>query len=71
MASDRQKFEYENESELLEDYKKILSNGNNINIAVEYLYDSLMEEAVMGVAFQMHFESKYPVSLKKIFIQEI
>lgn len=71
MSSERQKFEYENESELTEDYKKlVLQNPTNLNIATEYLFDSLVEEAVMGVTFQMHFESKYPVSLCPIFIQE-
>lgn len=62
-SSERQKFEYESESELIEDYKKlVLSNPNNVNFAAEYLYESLVEESVMGIAFQMHFESKYPVS---------
>lgn len=57
------KFEYESEIELVEDYKNlVLTKPNNLNIATEYLYESLVEEAVMGVAFQMHFESKFPVS---------
>lgn len=68
-SSERQKFEYESESELYEEYKKIvLSNPNNVNFAADYLYESLVEEAVMGIAFQMHFESKFPVSLAIILI---
>lgn len=68
--SSTEKFEYESETELIEDYKKlVLTKPNNLNIATEYLYESLVEEAVMGVAFQMHFESKYPVSLGESFIQ--
>lgn len=70
-SSDRPKFEYESESELVEDYKKlILSSQTNLNIATEYIYDSLVEDAVMGVAFQMHFENKFPVSLRIIFIDD-
>lgn len=66
---DRQKLEYDSESELVEDYKKIIiANPNNLNLATEYLFESLVEEAIMGVVFQMHFESKYPVRIELIFI---
>lgn len=68
-SSERQKFEYESEKELLEDYKSLLSNHSNLSLATEYIFESLVEEAVMGVAFQMHFESKFPVGLSNIFIQ--
>lgn len=69
-SSDRQKFEYETESELVEDYKKlVLRDPNNLNVATEYLFETLVEEAVMGIAFQMHFENKLSVSFGKIFIQ--
>lgn len=69
-SSERQKFEYDSESELVEDYKKlVLSDPNSLNVAAQYMYDSLVEEAMYGVAFQMHFESKYPVSLSQSFIQ--
>lgn len=68
-SSDRQKLDFDSESsELVEDYKKIvIANSNNLNLATEYLYESLVEEAIMGVAFQMHFENKFPVSLEMIF----
>jgi hypothetical protein len=63
-SSERHKYEYDCESELVEDYKKlVLADTNNLNVAAHYLYDSLVEEAMYGVAFQMHFESKYPVGL--------
>lgn len=69
-SSDRQKYDFDSEcSELIEDYKKIvIANPNNLNLATEYLYESLVEEAIMGVAFQMHFENKYPVSPKIIYL---
>jgi hypothetical protein len=71
-SSERHKSEYEFESELVEDYKKlILTDPNNLNVAAQYLFDSLLEDAMYGVAFQMHFESKYPVSSGQIFIQRL
>jgi hypothetical protein len=70
-SSDRPKVEYDSESELVEDYKlHVTSSSANLQIATEYLYDSLVSEAVMGIAFQMHFESKFPVSLRGIFIDK-
>lgn len=66
-SSERQKFEYESESELESDYKKIvLSSPVNVQIATDHLYDSILEEAVMGIAFHMHFQSKHPVSTTKL-----
>lgn len=71
-SSDRPKFEYESVEELTEDYKKlVISNPNNFNVATEYMFDSLLEEAAMGIVFQMHFESKYPVSLKKFSFKSL
>lgn len=70
-SSERQKFEYDSLEELKDDYKKLMSNQNNLNIATEYLYESLVDEAILGIVFQMHFESKFPVSLSTIFIQNI
>lgn len=69
-SAERHKFEYDSESELVDDYKKlVLSNPTNLNAATEYLFDTLVEETVMGVAFQMHFENKLAVSFDRIFIQ--
>lgn len=69
-SSDRPKVEYDSESELVEDYKKIvIGNPSNLNLATEYLFESLVDEAVMGYAFQMHFEAKLPVSLWKFSLK--
>lgn len=69
-SSERQKFEYESESELAEDYKKlVLASPSNLTVATDHLYDSIVEEAVMGIAFHMHFQSKHPVSIDEILIQ--
>lgn len=69
-SAERHKFEYDSESDLVDDYKKlVLSNPTNLNTATEYLFDTLVEEVVMGVAFQMHFENKLAVSFERIFIQ--
>lgn len=70
-SSERQKFEYESESELAADYKKlVLSSPSNLTVATDHLYDSILEEAVMGIAFHMHFQSKHPVRTDKILIQK-
>lgn len=70
-SSERQKFEYETEGELADDFKKlVLSSPSNVNIATDHLYESILEEAVMGIAFHMHFQSKHPVSLDESLIQE-
>lgn len=69
MASGERHFEYDSESELVADFKKLVSSSENLNIAAEYIFDTLIEEAVMGVAFQMHFENKLAVSFVRIFIQ--
>lgn len=69
-STERAKFEYENENELIEDYKRTINNQVNLDLAVEYLYETLVEETIMGVAFQCHYENKYPVSLTYFFIHE-
>lgn len=62
--------EYDSESELTEDYKKfVISSTQNLSIATEYLFESLVNEAVMGYAFQTHFEAKFPVNFDLIFIE--
>lgn len=55
--------EYDSESELMDDYKiHVMSSTQNLNTATEYLFESLCNEAIMGFAFQTHFESKFPVN---------
>lgn len=66
-SAERHKFEYDSESEIVEDYKKIVLP--NLAVAADYLFETLFEEAVTQVAFQMHFENKLSVSLDRIFIQ--
>lgn len=71
-TSDRPKAEYDSESELLEDYKKlVISNPINLNIATEHLFESLVDEAVMGYCFQMHFEAKLPVNLGQFLLKKL
>lgn len=68
-SSDRpQNVEYESESELIQDFQKTISNPTNLNFATQYLYDQLVDEAILQIIFRAHFESKHPVSkLLKLF----
>ncbi|CRL05980.1 CLUMA_CG019015, isoform A [Clunio marinus] len=58
--ANRSKWEYESESDLIQDFKKTFANPSNLDPAAEHLFESMFQEAVEGVAFQMHFESKHP-----------
>jgi hypothetical protein len=55
--------EYESESELIQDYKKAIQNPATLNFAQNYLFDQLVEDAILTVVFRAHFESKHPVSI--------
>lgn len=68
MASinDRQRLEEYEEEHLIQEYEKIISNPSTLKFAVDYLYDSLLEDAIMTMCFRAHFESKHPVS-RRIF----
>lgn len=64
MASinERQRHEEYEEEHLIQEYEKTISNPATLKFAVEYLYDSLLEDAIMTMCFKAHFESKHPVS---------
>lgn len=72
MASinERQRLDEYEEEHLIQEYEKtILNNPNNLKFAVEYLFDSLIEDVVMTLCFKSHFESKHPVSITSISIE--
>lgn len=66
MASinERQRHEEYEEEHLIQEYEKAISNPATLNFACHYLYDSLVEDAIMTMCFRAHFESKHPVSRK-------
>lgn len=70
MSFDKPKFEPDSESEeaLMEEFKTIIRDENKLSAAAESLYESLVEDSILGVAFQMHFESKHPVRFLYSFL---
>lgn len=51
-------FEYNNETELLAEFKRYMCNPDNLERATNYLYNSLVDETIMGVVFELHYLHK-------------
>lgn len=51
-------FEYTSEAELLTEYRNYMSDPENLESATTYLYDSILEEMIMGVVFELHYLHK-------------
>lgn len=51
-------FEYANEAELLADFKRCMCDPANVERSINYLYNSLVDEAIMGVVFELHYLHK-------------
>lgn len=51
-------FEYGSETELLADFKRYMCDPTNVERATNYLYNSLVEETIMGVVFELHYLHK-------------
>ncbi|CAD7077291.1 unnamed protein product [Hermetia illucens] len=47
-------FEYASESELLAEYNKYMRDPNNVEVAANYLFQSLLDETILGVVFEVH-----------------
>lgn len=52
------KVEFASETELLSEFKKYMSCPENIERAAHYVYNSLVDEAVLGTVFEMHYYKK-------------
>jgi hypothetical protein len=63
---DRQRLEEFEEETLAQDYEKLITNPSNLNFAVQYLYDSLVEDTIMTMCFRAHFESKHPEAFENV-----
>lgn len=50
--------EYSSESELLNDFKEYMSDPESLEKATNYLYDSLLDETILGTAFELHYYHK-------------
>ena len=50
--------DYLNEQELLTEFKSFMSIPDNVELAAEYLIESLIDEAILGVVFEIHYTKK-------------
>lgn len=50
--------EYSSEAELLAAFKQYMCDPLNIERATTYLYNSLVDECIMGVVFELHYLHK-------------
>lgn len=51
-------FEYSSETELLAEFKRYMCDPANVERATNYLYNSLVDETIMGVVFELHYLHK-------------
>lgn len=50
--------EYTSETELLAEFKRYVCDPTNVERATNYLYNSLVDETIMGVVFELHYLNK-------------
>lgn len=50
--------EYKSETELLAEFKRYMCDPTNVERATNYLYNSLVDETIMGVVFELHYLHK-------------
>lgn len=50
--------EYANEAELLTEFKEFMNDPENVEKAAHYLYESLIDEAILGTVFELHYYQK-------------
>lgn len=50
--------EYANEAELINEFKEYMSDPENVEKAALYLYDSLVDEAILGTVLEIHYYQK-------------
>lgn len=56
--SSASKVEYANETELLTEFRRYMCDSTNLERAANYLYNSLVDETIMGVVFELHYLHK-------------
>lgn len=50
--------EYASEAELLAEFKNYMINPDNVEKATNYLYNTLLDEAIVGCVFEFHYLAK-------------
>lgn len=51
-------YEYASETELINEFKSYMRDPKNVESGSDYLYNSLIDEMILGVAFEIHHETK-------------
>lgn len=55
----RKRTDEEEEEALINDFERLMSKPANVEFAANYLFDSLLNEAITNVSFKAHFEEKH------------
>lgn len=50
--------EYESEADLLGELNRNISDPNSLEHATNYVYNTMVEEMVVGIVFEMHYLDK-------------
>lgn len=50
--------EYNSEEELIAEFQKCMRDPKQKEAAIEYLYESILDETILGVVFEVHFALK-------------
>lgn len=50
--------EYTSETELLTEFNEYMRDTSNIEIAANYLFDSLLDDIILGIVFEVHHAIK-------------
>lgn len=57
-SSSSHQVEFTSETELLAEFKRYMCDPTNVERATNYLYNSLVDETIMGVVFELHYLHK-------------
>lgn len=57
-GKDNDNIEYSSEAELMSEFYNYMSDPTNVETATNYLFHSLLDEAILGVVFEVHYELK-------------
>lgn len=61
--------EYNNIETLLAEYKKYMTEPENVEIAANYLISSLIDECVLGVVFEVHHSVKTNIKMGEVAVE--
>lgn len=50
--------EFSSEAELMSEFKEYMSDPDNVERAAHYIYDSLLDDAILGTVFEVHYYHK-------------